>query len=264
MFWACFFLIEHFYRHGDIGGRTVVRKGVAALYLVYYVETFLYFAKHGVLAIKVWCATQRGIGFGLFGAETHGVSLANVLRLLHQSVLHLLQASTVAVTTHIHNLVFVIGNEVVEGDGYLVLLHLLLHLLELRGLIYVAPNNVKLATTRLAVGVYLVAQTGGTQGATLVKEGGLYLSSDGIVGATSAQHLASGCLTAVGVATLYHEVGYHTVKQCAIIVAFFGQLDKIVAMKGCFVIQANSDVAQCSVYSYFCCHYFLLVNELTS
>lgn len=252
MFWACFFLIEHFYRHGDIGGRTVVRKGVAALYLVYYVESFLYFAKHGVLAIKVRCAAQGGISFGLLGAKAHGVGLADVLRLLHQSVLHLLQAGAVAVAAHLHNFVFMIGYEVVEGDGYLVLFHLLLHLLELGGLIYIAPNDVKLAATRLTIGVYLVAQAGGTQGATLVKEGGLYLGSDGIVGATSAQHLASGCLSAVGVATLYHKVGDNAVKQCAIIVAFFGQLDEIVAMKGCFVIQANSDVALCSVYSYFC------------
>ena len=154
-----------------------------------------------------------------------------------------MQTGTVAVAAHVHDLVLVIRHEVVEGNGQLVLLHLLLHLLELCGLVGLAPHDVKLAAARLLVRVYLVAQTGCTQSATLVEECGADLCLNGVVGTASAELLALGSTLAVGVAALYHEIFYHAVKQRAVIVALLCELHDVVTVLGCLVVKAHNDVA---------------------
>lgn len=97
------------------------------------------------------------VSLHLLCAEANGILLAYLLRLFHKALLHLLRSGAVSVLAHLHNLLLVVGHKVVEGDGLLVLLHLLLHLFELSLVVLLAEHDVELAAARLLVGVHLVA-----------------------------------------------------------------------------------------------------------
>lgn len=57
-------------------------------------------------------------------------------------------------------------------------------------------------------------------------------------------------ITAFGITRLNHEVLNHAVEEHIVIEAFLCQLNKIVTMQRCLVIEANSYIAQCCRYFY--------------
>ena len=68
-----------------------------------------------------------------------------------------------------------------------------------------------------------------------------------IIRTSYAKHLSSRSAFGVWVTSLNHKVLNHSMEQCAIIIPLLCQLQEVVAVDGCLVIQANYDVAQHSL-----------------
>ena len=235
---------------GDVFARTVIGAGGGRLYLLDHIEALCHLAKHGVLSVEMGSAAKGAVSRGLLLGKTYRVGLAAVLGFLNQTLLKVLQSGAVAVAAHIHNLVLMGGHKVVEGDGHLVLLHLLLHLLELGRLVDRAPDDVELAAARLATGIDLVTKSGSAERTTLMEETGIDFGFDGIAWAAHTEAFASWSALGVGVSALNHKVLDDTVEQEAVVIALGGELEEIVAVEGRLVIQADYDVAQsgCDFY----------------
>ena len=235
---------------GDVFARTVIGAGGGRLYLLDHIETLCHLAKHGILSVEMGSAAKGAVSLGLLLGKTYRVGLAAVLGFLNQTLLKVLQSSAVAVATHLHYLILVSGHKVVEGDGHLVLLHLLLHLLELGRLVDRAPDDVELAAARLAIRIDLVTKSGSAERTTLMEETGIDFGFDGIAWAAHTEAFASWSALGVGVSALNHKVLDDTVEQEAVVIALGGELEEIVAVEGRLVIQADYDVAQsgCDFY----------------
>lgn len=235
---------------GDVFARTVIGAGGGRLYLLDHIEALGHLAKHGILSVEMGSAAKGAVSLGLLLGKTYRVSLAAVLGILNQTLLKVLQSGAVAVAAHLHYLILVSGHKVVEGDGHLVLLHLLLHLLELGRLVDRAPDDVELAAARLATGIDLVTKSGSAERTTLVEETGIDFGFDGVAWAAHTEAFAGGSALGVGVSALNHEVLDDTVEQEAVIIALGSELEEIVTVEGRLVIQADYDVAQsgCDFY----------------
>ena len=83
-----------------------------------------------------------------------------------------------------------------------------------------------------------------------MEETGIDFGFDGIAGAAHSEAFAGGSALGVGVSALNHEVLDDTVEQETVVIALGGELEEIVAVEGCLVIQADYDVAQsgCDFY----------------
>ena len=102
----------------------------------------------------------------------------------------------------------------------------------------------KMAAAALTLRVHLVAQTGSAQGTAFVEELWINkLGRDGVIRSARAQHLALWSALAVRVAALDHEILDDTVEECAIEISLFCQLDEVVTMLRCLVVEAHLDVA---------------------
>ncbi|CUP05260.1 Uncharacterised protein [Segatella copri] len=122
--------------------------------------------------------------------------------------------------------------------------HLLFHLLQFTLLVGLSPYNIKLATAALSFWVYLISQTGCAQGSTLVEKLWINeLGRDGIVGTTCAQHLAFRSAFAVWIAALNHKILDDTMEESAIEISLLCQLQEVVTMLRCLVVEAHLDVA---------------------
>ena len=69
------------------------------------------------------------------------------------------------------------------------------------------------------------------------------LSLDGVVGTPLAQRHTRFCMTAVGVATLDHEVLDDTVEEQRVVELLIDEFQEVVAMTGCIVIERHENVS---------------------
>lgn len=69
------------------------------------------------------------------------------------------------------------------------------------------------------------------------------LSGNGIVQVILTDRLAGLGVSCGGVAGLNHEIGNDAMPQDAVVIAFSYELEEVVAMKGCLVVQLDDDVA---------------------
>lgn len=87
------------------------------------------------------------------------------------------------------------------------------------------------------------------------------------LGATSCtKHFSGRGIAAVGIASLYHEVFYDTMKECTVIIAFLGEFHEVVAVLRRFVVETDDDVAHVCADFYFChsvCCYLLFCYKVT-
>ena len=71
-----------------------------------------------------------------------------------------------------------------------------------------------------------------------------YFSLDGVARVSGTEHIARSCIFRLGVARLNHEILDYTVKQHAIVVSVAHELEDVVAMLGCVVVEGNLYVAE--------------------
>ena len=151
---------------------------------------------------------------------------------------------TVAVAAEVHDFFMMLLGKLVEDVLLHLHAHLLFHLLQFILFVGLSPYNIELATAALSFRVYLVAKTGCTQGTTLVEKLWINeLGRDGIVRTTCAQHLAFRSAFAVRVAALNHKILDDTMEESAIEISLLCQLQEVVTMLGCLVVEAHLDVA---------------------
>ena len=82
------------------------------------------------------------------------------------------------------------------------------------------------------------------QGTTLVEKLWINeLGRDGVIRSARAQHFAFRSALALWVTALDHEILDDTVEECAIEISLLCQLDEVVTMLRCLVVEANLDVA---------------------
>ena len=180
----------------------------------------------------------------LFGKLRIALLFAAFLGFIHQFILEFHQAFTVAVAAEVHNLIMMFFGKLVEDVLLHLHAHLLFHLLQFILLVGLTPNDIKLASAALAFWVYLVAKTGCAQGTTLVEELWINeLGRDGIVRTTCAQHLAFRSALAVRIAALNHKILDDTMEESAIEISLLCQLQEVVTMLRCLVVEAHLDVA---------------------
>ena len=180
----------------------------------------------------------------LLGKLRIALLLAAFLGFIHQFVLEFHQAFTVAVAAEVHNLIMMLFGKLVEDVLLHLHAHLLLHLLQFILLVGLSPYNIELATAALAFRVYLISQTGCAQGTTLVEKLWINkLGRDGIVRTTCAQHLAFRSAFAVWIAALNHKILDDTMEESAVKISLLRQLDEVVTMLRCLVVEANLDIA---------------------
>lgn len=77
-----------------------------------------------------------------------------------------------------------------------------------------------------------------------MEEVGLDLGLQRVVGTAHTELLACRRALRVGVAALNHEVANDAMEQRAIVIALRSQLQEVVAVNGCVVVEANGNVAQ--------------------
>ena len=71
-----------------------------------------------------------------------------------------------------------------------------------------------------------------------------YFSLDGVARVSGTEHIARSCIFRLGVARLNHEILDSTAKQHAIVVSVAHELEGVVALLGCVVVEVNLDVAE--------------------
>ena len=180
----------------------------------------------------------------LLGKLRIALLLAALLGFIHQLILEFHQTFTVAVAAEVHNFIMMLLGKLVEDVLLHLHAHLLLHLFQFILLIGLSPYNIELATAALSFWVYLISQTGCAQGTTLVEKLWINeLGRDGIVRTTCAQHLAFRSAFAVWIAALNHKILDDTMEESAIEIFLLCQLDEVVTMLRCLVVEAYLDVA---------------------
>ena len=215
------------------------------LYLIHYIQSLNHFTKHGILAVQERCTAHGGVGFGLLLGE-RGLSHLGTsgLRFGYQLVLQVHETSLIAVLAQVHHLGAVFCHQAVEHLLFLLHGHLLLQLFQFLWLIHLAPHDIELASAACLFGVHLVALAGCTEHSTLVKELWIDYFSGNVVARTACtKRLAGRCTLALGITSLYHEIADNAVEERTIIVALGGQMQEVVAMKRCLVVEANHYVA---------------------
>ena len=180
----------------------------------------------------------------LLGKLRIALLLAALLGFIHQFVLEFHQAFTVAVAAEVHDFIMMLLGKLVEDVLFHLHAHLLFHLLQFILFVGLSPYNIELATAALSFWVYLISQTGCAQGTTLVEKLWINeLGRDGIVRTTCAQHLAFRSAFAVWIAALNHKILDDTVEESAIEISLLCQLQEVVTMLRCLVVEAYLDVA---------------------
>ena len=147
-------------------------------------------------------------------------------------------------SAEVHNFIMMLLGKLVEDVLLHLHAHLLLHLFQFILLVGLSPYNIELATAALSFWVYLISQTGCTQGTTLVEKLWINeLGRDGIVRTTCAQHLAFRSAFAVWIAALNHKILDDTMEESAIEISLLCQLQEVVTMLRGLVVEAHLDVA---------------------
>ena len=85
---------------------------------------------------------------------------------------------------------------------------------------------------------------------------------DGVSRTSHTQHFASRCPLGVRIAALDHEILDDPMEKGAVLISLFHQLQEIVTVKRGLVIQANNDVAQHCLNSYFHFNSFLFICKI--
>ena len=154
-----------------------------------------------------------------------------------------LKCGMVAVATQLHDVGTPLVDQPVEGRLQCLHLELSVQLPQLSLVIRLSPYNVELAATAPALRIHLVALTCCSKCSALVDELRKNLCRDGVVRTARPEHAVGRRTLGVGITALYHEILDDTVEKRAVVIALLYEFDEIVAVKGCLVVEADSDVA---------------------
>ena len=144
------------------------------------------------------------------------------------------------------------------------LVDLLLHIQQGLIVIDLTGDDVELTSRRFLLGIYIIPLAGGGQGSALVEILGIdELGRKGITHVAPAQCLSLGRVLTLRVSRLDHEVLDDPVEQRTIVWAFLGQLNEVVPMFRCLVVEFHHDVSRGGLDFQSCFHFSLVCSRLT-
>ena len=103
-------------------------------------------------------------------------------------------------------------------------------------IIHLAPDNIKLRPATTTLWINFVTLSRSSQSTTFMEKSVLDFCLKRIVRTSYSKHLSSRCSLRIWITTLNHKVLYHSMEQCAIVITFLRQLQKVVAMYRSLII----------------------------
>ena len=190
------------------------------------------------------CATDGGVCGDLFRCELERFFLLlEGVCLCFKAVLKFHEPFLVVGLAELVDFLHVLACQLVEDFFRAVVVLGAFHVEELSFAELASGHDVELASRRFALRVHIIAHSCCSQCALLVEELRYELGRYGVTHISSAQLCGIWRSLAVRVACLNHELADDAVEEGAVVHAFLGELDEVIAVFRSFVVKFHDDVA---------------------